>query len=62
MGATGKTAKNPSLDELLDAAVAVVPGGTRREGQHTMAHAVAEAARTGEHLLIQAGTGTGKSL
>jgi ATP-dependent DNA helicase DinG len=62
VGTTGKTAKNPSLDELLDAAVAVVPGGTRREGQHAMAHAVATAAETGEHLLIQAGTGTGKSL
>ncbi|BDZ57537.1 ATP-dependent DNA helicase [Barrientosiimonas endolithica] len=27
-----------------------------------MAHAVAEAVQTGEHLLVQAGTGTGKSL
>jgi ATP-dependent DNA helicase DinG len=60
---TGKTTtKTPSLDALLDAAVSAVPGGSRREGQHTMAHAVAEAAESGEHLLVQAGTGTGKSL
>jgi ATP-dependent DNA helicase DinG len=56
----GKTV--PSLDELLDAAVSAVPGGARRDGQHTMAHAVADAAAGGEHLLVQAGTGTGKSL
>jgi ATP-dependent DNA helicase DinG len=59
---TGKTAKAASLDDLLDAAVSAVPGGARREGQHTMAHAVADAAESGEHLLVQAGTGTGKSL
>ncbi|HEY0486349.1 MAG TPA: ATP-dependent DNA helicase [Mycobacteriales bacterium] len=51
-----------SLDELLDAAVSAVPGGTRRDGQHAMAHAVEDAATSGEHLLVQAGTGTGKSL
>jgi ATP-dependent DNA helicase DinG len=59
---TGKTSSTQSLDDLLDAAVSAVPGGTRRDGQHTMAHAVAAAAESGEHLLIQAGTGTGKSL
>jgi len=46
---------------LLAAAVAAV-GGTTRPGQQTMAEAVDHAARTGEHLLVQAGTGTGKSL
>ena len=51
----------PSLDDLLHAAVAGV-GGTERPGQVEMAHAVADAVDTREHLLVQAGTGTGKSL
>ncbi|HEY1487869.1 MAG TPA: ATP-dependent DNA helicase, partial [Micromonosporaceae bacterium] len=33
-----------------------------RPGQQTMAHAVANAVTSREHLLVQAGTGTGKSL
>jgi ATP-dependent DNA helicase DinG len=51
----------PSLDDLLHAAVAGV-GGTERPGQVEMAHAVAGAIGSGQHLLVQAGTGTGKSL
>jgi ATP-dependent DNA helicase DinG len=51
----------PSLPELLQAAVTAV-GGTERPGQVTMAEAVAEAVDSNSHLLIQAGTGTGKSL
>jgi ATP-dependent DNA helicase DinG len=51
----------PSLDDLLSAAVAGV-GGTERPGQVEMARAVAEAIDTGQHLVVQAGTGTGKSL
>ena len=51
----------PSLDDLLHAAVTGV-GGTERPGQVEMAHAVADAVDSGEHLLVQAGTGTGKSL
>jgi ATP-dependent DNA helicase DinG len=47
---------------LLTAAVAAVPGGVERPGQQQMAAAVAQAAETREHLLVQAGTGTGKSL
>ena len=46
---------------LLEAAVRAV-GGQPRPGQQAMAAAVHEAAATGEHLLVQAGTGTGKSL
>ncbi|MGV0655585.1 ATP-dependent DNA helicase [Mycolicibacterium thermoresistibile] len=42
-------------------AVAAV-GGTERPGQVEMARAVARAFTTGEHLAVQAGTGTGKSL
>jgi ATP-dependent DNA helicase DinG len=48
-------------DDLLEAAVRAV-GGVPRAGQQAMAQAVAIAAETGEHLLVQAGTGTGKSL
>ncbi|PPK98445.1 ATP-dependent DNA helicase DinG [Kineococcus xinjiangensis] len=47
--------------ELLDLAVRAV-GGTAREGQQQMACAVTDALRTSRHLLVQAGTGTGKSL
>lgn len=51
----------PEVDELLDLAVTAL-GGRRRDGQHEMAVAVARAVDRGEHLLVQAGTGTGKSL
>ncbi|WP_328886676.1 ATP-dependent DNA helicase [Streptomyces sp. NBC_00316] len=51
----------PSLPELLHAAVTAV-GGTERPGQAAMAEAVAEAVDDHSHLLVQAGTGTGKSL
>ncbi len=37
-------------------------GGSQRSGQIAMAEAVARAFETGEHLAVQAGTGTGKSL
>jgi ATP-dependent DNA helicase DinG len=46
---------------VLAAAVAAV-GGEERPGQIQMAEAVAEAMESGQHLLVQAGTGTGKSL
>ncbi len=54
-------ASPPSVSALLDAAVTAL-GGAPREGQQTMAAAVERALRTGEHLAVQAGTGTGKSL
>src|SRR5215217_9345961 len=47
--------------ELLDRAVAGM-GGQSRAGQHEMAKHVTRAIETGDHLLVQAGTGTGKSL
>lgn len=50
-----------NLDEALDAVVAGL-GGEQRDGQRQMAHAVEAAMETGEHLLVQAGTGTGKSV
>jgi len=51
----------PDLPVLLQAAVSAI-GGATRPGQEQMAVAVFEAAETGRHLLVQAGTGTGKSL
>ena len=49
------------VPQLLAAAVAAL-GGSERSGQLQMATAVAHAFETGEHLAVQAGTGTGKSL
>ena len=46
---------------LLAAAVADI-GGSERPGQVAMAEAVRHAIESGEHLAVQAGTGTGKSL
>ncbi len=47
--------------EVLHAAVEAL-GGVERTGQVAMAEAVAEAMEDEHHLLVQAGTGTGKSL
>jgi Rad3-related DNA helicase len=58
---SARAGDEPSTDDLLDLAVAGLGGG-RREGQHGMAVAVDEAVDAGRHLLVQAGTGTGKSL
>ncbi len=57
----GKTTELPDVAELLGAAVAGI-GGAERPGQVTMALAVGRAIDSGEHLAVQAGTGTGKSL
>jgi ATP-dependent DNA helicase DinG len=51
----------PEIDLLLKAAVAGI-GGTQRPGQVAMADAVHSAMESGQHLAVQAGTGTGKSL
>jgi len=51
----------PDVGALLAAAVHAL-GGSERAGQRLMAEAVDRAIRTGEHLAVQAGTGTGKSL
>jgi ATP-dependent DNA helicase DinG len=47
--------------DVLAAAVKAI-GGTQRPGQVEMADAIAECLDSDHHLLIQAGTGTGKSL
>ncbi|WP_243056595.1 ATP-dependent DNA helicase [Nocardioides sp. SR21] len=51
----------PSVTELLSTAVAAL-GGQERAGQVQMAEAVTDAMENERHLLVQAGTGTGKSL
>ncbi|GLW20328.1 ATP-dependent DNA helicase DinG [Microbispora amethystogenes] len=51
----------PPVEELLTAAVTAV-GGVERPGQVKMAQAVRDAVESEEHLAVQAGTGTGKSL
>ena len=58
--------KNPDqrhrkMLDALDAAVDAI-GGLPRDGQQQMALAVADAIDAENHLLVQAGTGTGKSL
>lgn len=47
--------------DILAAAVGAI-GGVPREGQERMAQVIEQAIAKGEHLLVQAGTGTGKSL
>ncbi|GAA4810008.1 ATP-dependent DNA helicase [Nocardioides caeni] len=49
------------VSDLLSTAVAAL-GGQQRDGQVAMAEAVATAFAEKQHLLVQAGTGTGKSL
>ena len=61
MGQTSTATGPPPVAELLAAAVSAL-GGSEREGQQQMAGAVERSLRTGEHLAVQAGTGTGKSL
>jgi ATP-dependent DNA helicase DinG len=58
---SGTPSELPDVPALLAAAVAAI-GGAERPGQVTMAGAVTRAIDTGEHLAVQAGTGTGKSL
>jgi ATP-dependent DNA helicase DinG len=49
--------------DALARVVAQLPGGGEvRDGQAEMAEAVADAIRSGRHLAVQAGTGTGKTL
>ncbi|MER7164873.1 ATP-dependent DNA helicase [Micromonospora sp. NPDC000207] len=52
----------PSGVDLLTAAVGAVPGGAARPGQQQMTEAISASIASREHLLVQAGTGTGKSL
>lgn len=56
-----KSAGQVDISQALASAVEKI-GGTARDGQIEMAKAVDLAMESNEHLLVQAGTGTGKSL
>jgi ATP-dependent DNA helicase DinG len=60
----GAQAVDPHLvEQALARVVAALPGGgEERPGQLEMALAVAASLETGRHLIVQAGTGTGKSM
>ena len=51
----------PGVDDALSAVVGAI-GGQTRPGQQEMAHAVSTALEAGGHAIVQAGTGTGKSV
>ncbi len=57
----GMSELSAQVRAALDAAVSAI-GGKPREGQIEMAEAVANALTDRHHLMVQAGTGTGKSL
>jgi len=59
--ASAKNQQMKLVGEALAAAIQAI-GGEPREGQIQMAEAVANALTDRHHLLVQAGTGTGKSL
>jgi ATP-dependent DNA helicase DinG len=52
----------PSVEVALEIAVSALPTSEVRPGQLAMAQAVAIALRDRRHLVVQAGTGTGKTL
>ncbi|MDP3714420.1 MAG: ATP-dependent DNA helicase [Mycobacteriales bacterium] len=62
MAPTSAPAVSSRVLSLLETALGVLPGAAVREGQRQMVVAVDRALRNREHLLVQAGTGTGKSL
>lgn len=57
----GAKTRTKAAEALLETAVSSF-GGSRREGQEEMTRRVAGSLASGRHLLVQAGTGTGKSL
>jgi ATP-dependent DNA helicase DinG len=58
---TSDRGKRPAVREVLETAVEAL-GGQERSGQIEMAEAVGAAMSGHRHLVVQAGTGTGKSL
>jgi ATP-dependent DNA helicase DinG len=53
---------DPVIDAALERATGALPAHEDRPSQREMAQAVAAAVRENRHLIVQAGTGTGKSL
>lgn len=58
----GADVLGPVADALGHVVAGLAGGGEARPGQRDMATAVGRAIATGRHLVVQAGTGTGKSL
>ena len=58
---TGSVAGRSALD-ALHRVVATLPGAEERPGQDEMSYAIAESLAAGRSIIVQAGTGTGKSL
>lgn len=59
---TGTEAWSAAALEVLRTVVSAMPHAEPRPGQSRMAQMVASAFSTGRHLVVEAGTGTGKSL
>jgi len=55
-------ASTPDVARVLQHVTAALPGHEDRPGQQRMAELVAEAVAANRHLIVQAGTGTGKTL
>lgn len=53
---------NSAVTKALAAVTGALPAAEDRPGQQQMAQAVATAIETGRHLVVEAGTGTGKTL
>ncbi|MEY3619290.1 MAG: hypothetical protein RL726_1988 [Actinomycetota bacterium] len=51
-----------TLSDALEIATSALPAAEIRPGQRQMATAVEEAIAEGRHLIVQAGTGTGKTI
>jgi ATP-dependent DNA helicase DinG len=56
-----RTIVERTVAEALSRVIAGLPGGEDRPGQQAMAVAIAGAVAADEHLVVQAGTGTGKT-
>lgn len=57
-----KSSSRRTLSDALEIATAALPAAEARPGQRQMATAVEEAIAEGRHLVVQAGTGTGKTI
>jgi ATP-dependent DNA helicase DinG len=55
-------ADRENLRSVLTKVVTALPAAEERLGQQQMAEAVADSIKSGRHLVVQAGTGTGKTL
>jgi ATP-dependent DNA helicase DinG len=51
-----------NVQKALDAVTRALPAAEHRPGQQQMAQAVADAIEAGRHLVVEAGTGTGKTI